>query len=66
MSKKYYYFVSYSIPTGFGNAGIERDRKIKSFQDLKDITKAIEGLRESNKNAVILNYKILEKPPKDS
>ena len=52
---EYKYFISWSYPKGNGCSVFERDRAIKSFEDLQELINDIE--RESKiSNVVIMNF----------
>lgn len=67
MKKKdeYRYFISFFINVGqnawsFSWADISRKQKIKTGNDLMEITHDLEKLDERFKKVIILNYKLLD------
>lgn len=52
---KYRYFVSWNYPDGNGCSVIERNRKIKSHEDIREIAYVIEREHEIN-NVIIMNF----------
>lgn len=57
---RYTYFVSYSTNSGnFGNFDIDRDKKIRSIDDIRNIEIAVK--EKIQQDIIIHNYQLLRK-----
>jgi hypothetical protein len=56
---RYEYFVSYVSALGFSNCVIQRDKRIKTLDDITAIGKTIAEKNSYPTGAIVLNYRLV-------